>query len=58
MGRLRGSDNPFSATYRVILDDVAMMPEIEPQLTAIPGVEEVMAPGADGRAVHQHPQGP
>lgn len=39
-----GSDNPFSATYRVILDDVAMMPEIEPQLTAIPGVEEVMAP--------------
>jgi len=24
-----GSDNPFSATYRVILDDVAMMPEIE-----------------------------
>ena len=36
-----GSENPFYANYRVVLDDVSDLPEIMPQLEAIEGVESV-----------------
>lgn len=39
-----GSENPFYANYRVVLDDVSDLPEIMPQLEAIEGVESVGAP--------------
>ena len=39
-----GSENPFLANYRVVLDDVSDLPEIQPQLEAIEGVESVGAP--------------
>ena len=39
-----GSENPFLANYRVVLADVSQLPEIQPQLEAIPGVVEVGAP--------------
>ena len=39
-----GSENPFLANYRVVLDDVSDLPEIKPQLEAIEGVAEVGAP--------------
>lgn len=44
MDAFEGEENPFFANYRVVLDDVSRMPEIEPQLAAIPGVKEVGAP--------------
>lgn len=37
-------DSPFSANYRVVLNDVEQLSEIIPQLEAIPGVEQVSAP--------------
>lgn len=39
-----GSENPFLANYRVVLDDVSDLPEIQPQLEAIEGVTSVGAP--------------
>lgn len=39
-----GSENPFLANYRVVLDDVSDLPEIQPQLEAIEGVSSVGAP--------------
>ena len=39
-----GSENPFYANYRVVLDDVSDLPEIQPQLEAIEGVSSVGAP--------------
>lgn len=39
-----GSENPFLANYRVVLDDVSDLPAIQPQLEAIEGVESVGAP--------------
>lgn len=39
-----GEDNPFAAFYRVVLEDVSRLPEIRPQLEAIPGVMELSAP--------------
>lgn len=39
-----GSENPFLANYRVVLDDVSDLPAIQPQLEAIEGVTSVGAP--------------
>lgn len=39
-----GSENPFLANYRVVLDDVSDLPAIQPQLEAIEGVSSVGAP--------------
>ncbi|HJD18644.1 MAG TPA: permease-like cell division protein FtsX [Candidatus Fournierella excrementavium] len=39
-----GSENPFLANYRVVLDDVSDLPKIQPQLEAIEGVSSVGAP--------------
>ena len=39
-----GSENPFLANYRVVLDDVSDLPEIQPELEAIEGVSSVGAP--------------
>lgn len=39
-----GEENPFAANYRVVLDDVNDLPQIKPQLEAIPGISEVSAP--------------
>lgn len=39
-----GSENPFYANYRVVLEDVSRLPEILPQLEAIDGVDTVGAP--------------
>lgn len=39
-----GDENPFVASYRIVLEDVTKLPEIMPLLEGIPGVIDVGAP--------------
>ena len=39
-----GEENPFAASYRIMLEDVSQLPELLPQLENIPGVLQVRAP--------------
>lgn len=41
---LEGEQNPLAVNYRVVLEDVAQLNEILPQIQAIEGVQEVVAP--------------
>ena len=38
------NDNPFSANYRVVIDDISRLQEVSSQLSQIEGVDEVSAP--------------
>lgn len=39
-----GEENPFAASYRIMLEDVSQLPDLLPQLESIPGVLQVRAP--------------